>query len=50
MRIELRDDQGKLVGAIYCEDAFEAVAVPQRGDLVALAAIAGPSAVPAPQG
>ena len=33
------------VGAVYCEDQFEAVAVPQRGDLVALAAITG---LPAP--
>ena len=45
VRIELRDAHGKLVGAVYCEDQFEAVAVPQRGDLVALAAITG---LPAP--
>jgi hypothetical protein len=45
LRIELRDAHGKLVGAVYCEDQFEAVAVPQRGDLVALAAITG---LPAP--
>jgi hypothetical protein len=42
VRIELRNSEGKLSGAIYCEDRFEAVAVPQKGDLVALAAIAGP--------
>lgn len=42
MRIELRDAQGELAGALYLQDAFEAVAVPQRGDLVALTAIAGP--------
>jgi len=41
VRIELRDAHGKLVGAVYCEDRFEAVAVPQRGDLVALTAITG---------
>ena len=45
LRIELRDAHGKLVGAVYCEDQFEAVAVPQQGDLVALAAITG---LPAP--
>jgi len=44
VRIELRDAQGELVGAIYCEDKLEAVAVPQRGDLVALSAIVGPAA------
>lgn len=42
IRIELRDAQGKITGAILCEDKFESVAVPQRGDLVALTAIAGP--------
>lgn len=42
IRIELRDAQGKIAGAILCEDKFEAVAVPQRGDLLALNAIAGP--------
>lgn len=42
IRIELRDAQGKIAGAILCEDKFEAVAVPQRGDLLALTAIAGP--------
>ena len=41
LRIELRDAHGKLIGAVYCEDQFEVVAVPQRGDLVALAAITG---------
>jgi hypothetical protein len=41
LRIELRDAHGKLVGAVYCEDQFEAVEIPQRGDLVALAAITG---------
>jgi hypothetical protein len=45
VRIELRDAHGKLVGAVYCEDRFEAVAVPQRGDLVALAAITGLTAI-----
>ncbi len=45
IRIELRDVQGKLAGAVYCEDQLEAVSVPQRGDLVALTAIAG---LPAP--
>ena len=45
VRIELRDAHGELVGAVHCEDQFEAVAVPQRGDLVALAAITG---LPAP--
>ena len=43
VRIELRDAQGALVGAIYCEDKLEAVAVPQRGDLAALSAIVGPA-------
>jgi hypothetical protein len=42
VRIELRDAQGEIAGSIYCEDKFEAVAVPQRGDLLALTAIAGP--------
>jgi len=42
IRIELRDAQGKISGAILCEDKFEAVAVPQPGDLLALTAIAGP--------
>jgi len=28
LRIELRDAHGRLVGAVYCEDQFEAVAVP----------------------
>lgn len=41
IRIELRDAQGMLVGAVYCEDHLEAVSVPQRGDLVALTAITG---------
>ena len=41
IRIELRDAQGMLVGAVYCEDQLEAVSVPQRGDRVALTAIAG---------
>jgi hypothetical protein len=41
VRIELRDAHGDLVGAIYCEDQFEAIAVPQRGDLVALTAVTG---------
>jgi hypothetical protein len=45
VRIELRDTQGKLTGAIYCEDKLEAVAVPQRGDLLALTAVAGPPTV-----
>lgn len=45
IRIELRDAQSQLVGAIYCEDQLEAVSVPQRGDLVALTAITG---LPAP--
>ena len=41
IRIELRDAQGMLVGAVYCEDQLETVSVPQRGDLVALTAITG---------
>lgn len=42
IRIELRDAQSKITGAILCEDKFEAVAIPQRGDLLALTAITGP--------
>jgi len=41
VRIELRNGEGKSSGAIYCEDSLEVVSVPQQGDLVALAAIAG---------
>ena len=48
IRIELRDVQGKLAGAVYCEDQLEAVSVPQRGDLVALTAIVGLPPLTAP--
>jgi hypothetical protein len=41
VRIELRNAEGELSGAIYCENGLEVLAVPQHGDLVALAAIAG---------
>ncbi|MDQ2873586.1 MAG: hypothetical protein M3Y33_01655 [Actinomycetota bacterium] len=43
VRIELRGANGELVGSIFCEDKFETITVPQRGDLLALTAIAGPS-------
>ena len=45
IRIELLDAGGSLAGAIWYEDRFEVLAVPQRGDVVALAAIASLPAV-----
>jgi hypothetical protein len=44
IRIELLDTDGRFAGAISGEDRFEVVAVPQPGNLVALAAVAGPPA------
>jgi hypothetical protein len=41
IRIELYDAEGGFGGAMYCEDKFEVVAVPRRGDMIGLAAIAG---------
>jgi hypothetical protein len=41
IRIELYDADGEFGGAMYCEDKFDVVAVPQRGDLIGLTAIAG---------
>jgi hypothetical protein len=41
IRIEFYDAEGEFGGAMYCEDKFEVVAIPHRGDLICLAAIPG---------